>query len=111
MGPMIEEEIRRKIPEKRQERIPLRDDGRVEETEYRTYMDKVEKLGEQPFVPEITLIEQTMAFFAGWLQVPGCEDQGVSRGPRKGPPGPDGDHRHVLECHRQAEAAAVGSVR
>ena len=108
---MIEEEICRKMQEKMQERIPLRDDGRVKETEYRTYMDKVEKLGEQPFVPEITLIEQTMAFFAGWLQVPGCEDQGVSRGPRKGPPGPDGDHRHVLECHRQAEAAAVGSVR
>jgi chromosome segregation ATPase len=92
MGPMIaeKEEIRRKIQEKRQERNTLRDDCRVKETEYRTYMDKVrverqkmyivqreasnkeydlirrqravEKLDEQPFVSEITLIEQTMAF-------------------------------------------------
>mmetsp|Transcript_20972 Transcript_20972/g.55553 ORF Transcript_20972/g.55553 Transcript_20972/m.55553 type:complete len:225 (-) Transcript_20972:70-744(-) len=86
-----------------QERNTLRDDFRVKETEYRTYMDEVrverqrkyveereasnkeydlvrrqravEKLDEQPFVSEITLIEQTMAFCKTLTATKGGEEK------------------------------------
>eukprot|EP00972_Heterocapsa_arctica_P037760 5558690-Heterocapsa_arctica.AAC.1 len=43
MGPVIaqKEEISKKIQEKIQERNTLRDEFRVQETEYRAYMDEV----------------------------------------------------------------------
>ena len=118
-GPMIaeKEEIRRKIQEKMQELNTLRDDYRVKETEYRTYMDKVrvehqkmyivqreasnkeydlirrqravEKLDEQPFVSEITLIEQTMAFCKTLTATKGGEEKKEVKetvtGPAEGP--------------------------